>query len=141
MRGVTVRMMPASLYSTVWVIELPVIPPVATGTCCDVTIGTEVETLMTALRFSAVMMDGLESTLTRLSVDSALRAASTLSAAKAKRLKPSGTARPPKGMIDCGGLAGSRPEGDEVIVKFPDRTAHSTPSFISSSRRDRKSVV
>ena len=33
MRGVTLRMMPASLYSTACVMELPVIPPVATGTC------------------------------------------------------------------------------------------------------------
>src|SRR4026207_1894332 len=135
MRGVTVRMMPASLYSTVWVIELPVIPPVATGTCCDVTIGTEVDTLMTALRFSVVMMVGFDSTLTRFSVDSALSAASTLSAAKANTFRPSGTARPPKGMIDWGGLAGSRPEGDEVMTKFPERIAHSTPSFMSSSSR------
>ena len=39
--GVTERMIPASLYSTVWVMELPVI---------------------TTFLFSLVMMDGLEST-------------------------------------------------------------------------------
>src|SRR5436309_931233 len=60
MRGVTVRMMPASLYSTVWVMELAVPPPEATGTCWLVTMGTEVETLMMAFLFSLVMMDGLD---------------------------------------------------------------------------------
>jgi hypothetical protein len=46
-RGVTVRMTPASRYSTVCVMALPVIPPVTTGTCWDVTIGTDVDTLIT----------------------------------------------------------------------------------------------
>ena len=54
-------MMPASLYSTACVMELPVLPPADTGTCCDVTMGTDCETLMTAFLFSLVMMDGLES--------------------------------------------------------------------------------
>src|SRR5260370_13266624 len=74
MRGVTVRMMPASLYSTAWVMELPVLPPADTGTCWEVTMGTEVETLMMAFLFSLVMMDGLDSTLTLFSVASAFNA-------------------------------------------------------------------
>ena len=68
-------MMPASLYSTVWVMELAVPPPEATGTCWLVTMGTEVETLMMAFLFSLVMMDGLDSTLTLFSVARALSAA------------------------------------------------------------------
>ena len=112
MRGVTVRMMPASLYSTVWVIALPVMPPVATGTCWDVTMGTEVETLITAFRFSAVMIEGLDRMLTRLSVASALSAARNLSAANANMLNPMGTA-PPSGISYWAGREGIRPVGDE----------------------------
>ncbi len=133
MRGVTVRMMPASRYSTVWVMELPVKPPAATGTCWDVTIGTDVDTLMTALRFSAVMIEGLDSTFTRFSLARALRAARNLSAAKVKTLKPIGTA-PPSGISDWSGRPGRVPEGEELVSKRPDRTAHSTPSLVSSVR-------
>ena len=107
MRGVTVRMMPASLYSTVWVMALPVMPPVATGTCWEVTMGTEVETLMTAFLFSVVMMDGFDSTLTLFSLASALSAARNLSAANVKKLKPSGTA-PPSGIRAWLGRPGQR---------------------------------
>jgi hypothetical protein len=131
MRGVTLRMMPASRYSTVWVIALPVMPPVATGTCWEVTIGTDVDTLITALRFSAVMIDGFDSTFTRFSLASALSAARNLSAAKVKTLKPIGTA-PPSGISDEAGREGSRPEGDELTSKRPERTAHSMPSLVSS---------
>src|SRR5882724_10468468 len=120
MRGVTVRMMPASRYSTVWVIALPVMPPVATGTCWEVTIGTEVDTLITAVRFSAVMIDGFDRTLTRFSLASALSAARNLSAANAKTLKPTGTA-PPSGMSDWAGRPGMRPDGEELTSK---RRAH-----------------
>src|ERR1700730_3635978 len=132
-RGITVRMIPASRYSTVWVMEVNVKPPAATGTCCEVTIGTEVETLITAFLFSVVMMDGFDSTLTRFSVASALSAARNLSAANVKRLKPTGTA-PPSGISDCRGRLGSWPDGEELTSKRPDRTAHSIPSLVSSVR-------
>src|SRR6266446_10244924 len=112
MRGVTVRMMPASLYSTVWVMELPVAPPAATGTCWEVTMGTEVETLITAFLFSAVMMDGLERMLTLFSLARAFRAAMNSLAAKAKTLKPTGSTDampvelPGPGMMLDGGRVG-----------------------------------
>jgi hypothetical protein len=60
-----VRITPASRYSTVWftppvVIVVLVVPAVVPGVltvlvCCPVTIGTEVETLMTAFLFSEVI--------------------------------------------------------------------------------------
>ena len=73
MRGVTVRMTPASRYSTdcvpttdvVFCAVCVVVPPI--GTCWLVTIGIESDTLMTAFLFSVVSTCGLESTLTRLS--------------------------------------------------------------------------
>ncbi len=34
-------------------------PPADTGTYCEVTMGTDCETLITAILFSLVMMDGL----------------------------------------------------------------------------------
>src|SRR5260370_40418932 len=49
MRGVAVRRIAASLYSTVWVVGLPVGPPAATGTCLEVAKDTDVETLRAAL--------------------------------------------------------------------------------------------
>ena len=71
MRGVTVRMMPASRYSTLCVrtcegtccccTTWPT--PVDAETCCCVTIGTEFDTLMTAFLFSEVMIVGLDSTV------------------------------------------------------------------------------
>src|SRR5215470_10729773 len=97
---------------------LPVMPPVATGTCCDVTIGTEVETLMTAFLFSVVMTDGFDSTFTRLWVASALSAARKRSVAKANMLRPAGMG-PPSGMRLCGGMPGMSPEGEDVAVNFP----------------------
>src|ERR1700687_6115593 len=112
-RGVTVRMMPMSLYSTVWVMELPVIPPVATGTCCDVTIGTEVDTLMMAFLFSAVMMVGLDRTVTLFSVARAFSAARNLSVANVKKLSPAATG-PPSGISEVSGRPGKVPEGDEL---------------------------
>src|SRR3990170_7052100 len=72
MRGVTVRITPASLYSTVWLVPPIVLvvvePPAMTGlvvvVCWLVTIGTEVETLMTAFLFSDVSTWGFETMLT-----------------------------------------------------------------------------
>src|SRR5215470_13497346 len=87
---------PTSLFSTACVMELPVLPPADTGTCCEVTMGTEVDTLMTAFLFSLVMMDGLESTLTLFSVASAFKVAMNSLAARANMLKPGGTRPPPK---------------------------------------------
>src|SRR6266851_9100598 len=136
MRGVTVRMMPASLYSTVWVMELPVAPPAATGTCWEVTMGTEVETLMTAFLFSLVMMEGLDRTLTLFSTASALSAEMNSLAAKVSTLKPTGTSPPPRlprpGMIPWDGSEGVAltllvPTVFWVLemVNFPLRRAHS----------------
>src|SRR5499427_3225507 len=136
MRGVTVRMIPASLYSTAWVMELPVLPPADTGTCWDVTMGTDCETLMTAFLFSLVMMDGLESTLTLFSLASALRAA-TKSLAATNMLRP-GATRVPALMMPGPGGVGVVPVPVEplfwvlVMVNLPLRTAHSMPSLVSS---------
>ena len=73
MRGVTVRITPASRYSTdcvptmACVVVVPVVacvvPPM--GTCWLVTIGMELDTLMMAFLFSDVSTCGLDSTLTR----------------------------------------------------------------------------
>ena len=117
--------------STVWVMALPVMPPVATGTCCDVTMGTDVETLITAFLFSEVMTEGFESTLTLFSLASAFIAARNLSAAKVKTLRPSGTA-PPRGMRLRVGCPGSVPVGEPLMSKRPLRIAHSRPSLVSS---------
>src|SRR5215468_3093170 len=137
MRGVTVRMMPASLYSTAWVMELPVLPPADTGTCWEVTMGTDCETLMTAFLFSLVMMDGLESTLTLFSLASALRAA-TKSLAATNMLRP-GATRVPALMMPGPGGVGVVPVFEPVavfwvlvMVNLPLRTAHSMPSLVSS---------
>ncbi len=72
MRGVTVRMMPASRYSTALGEDVASGPaaawatwlrcPSGTPTCC-VTMGTEFETLMTAFLFSEVRIVGLDSTV------------------------------------------------------------------------------
>ena len=133
------RMIPASLYSTAWVMELPVLPPADTGTCCEVTMGTDCETLMTAFLFSLVMMDGLESTLTLFSLASALRAAMN-SLAATNMLKP-GATRAPVERRPGPGLIGVVPTPEVpmvfwVLVKLnlPLRTAHSIPSFMSSFR-------
>ena len=76
--------------------------------------GTEVETLMTAFLFSAVIMDGFDSTLTLFSLASALSAARNLSAAKAKALNPGGP-MPPRGMRAAIGPPGKqRPDGEET---------------------------
>src|SRR4030095_11476113 len=106
-------------------------PPVATGTCCDVTIGTDCETLMTAFLFSVVMTEGLDSTLTKFWVASALRAARNRSVAKAKRLSPAGTG-PPSGMRFWAGMPGNSPDGEEVAENFPLRTAQCVPGLVSS---------
>src|SRR4030095_11354873 len=92
MRGVTGRMMPASLYSTVcvptiaWLVPPDGVAPI--GTCWEVRIGTDRDTLITAFLFSAVMIYGLDSTLTLLSEASALMAARNSPAAKVKKLNP-----------------------------------------------------
>src|ERR1700716_4345830 len=122
MRGVTVRMMPASLYSTAWVMELPVLPPADTGTCWEVTMGTEVETLMMAFLFSLVMMDGLDSTLTLFSVASAFHAAMNSPAINVNMLKPRGRAAalprlPGPGKMLDGGRLGVVPALFCVLVK------------------------
>src|SRR5262249_32307419 len=136
MRGVTVRMMPASLYSTAWVMELPVLPPADTGTCWEVTMGTDCETLMTAFLFSLVMMDGLDSTLTLFSLASALRAA-TKSLAATNMLRPGGTRVPALRKSNAGGV-GVVPVPVVplfwvlVMVNLPLRTAHSMPRLVSA---------
>src|SRR5262245_5381953 len=136
MRGVTVRMMPASLYSTAWVMELPVLPPADTGTCWEVTMGTDCETLMTAFLFSLVMIDGLDSTLTLFSLASALRAA-TKSLAATNMLRPGATMVPAL-MMPTGGGVVPVPVLPLfwvlVMVNLPLRTAHSMPSLVSSVR-------
>src|SRR3990172_2798390 len=106
-RGVTVRMIPASRYSTCWVMEFPVVPPAATGTCWPVTMGTEVETLITAFLFSAVMMEGLDSTLTLFSLASAFSADMNSSVAKVKKLSPVSTLPPKGGGARADRLAGA----------------------------------
>src|SRR5258705_12912841 len=122
----------ASLYSTAWVMELPVLPPADTGTCCEVTMGTDCETLMTAFLFSLVMMDGLESTLTLFSLARALRAAMN-SLAATNMLKPGARSAPVEMMPGPGGV-GVWPLVFCVLVKvnLPLRTAHSMPSLVSS---------
>src|SRR5262245_66473942 len=66
-RGVTVRITPASRYSTVWfnpaVVVVVVVDVVAAATCPVVwlvTTGTDVDTLMTAFLFSEVSTCGFE---------------------------------------------------------------------------------
>ena len=112
-------------------IALPVIPPVATGTCCAVTMGTEVDTLMTAFLFSVVTIERLESTLTLFSVARAFSAARNRSAANVNRFSPGGTI-PPRGITLRAGRDGRVPEGDELTSKRPLRRAHSMPSLVSS---------
>src|SRR5207245_11600398 len=74
MRGVTVRITPASRYSTVWlrpaVVVVVVAVVLAAATCPVVwlvTMGTEVETLMTAFLFSDVIRCGFETMFNFLS--------------------------------------------------------------------------
>src|SRR5215831_16343803 len=136
MRGVTVRMIPASLYSTVWVptIELVPVDGVAPiGTCCEVRIGTERDTLMTAFLFSAVMMDGLERTLTLFSLASRLMAATNSLAAKAKTFRPGGRAGITKGGMRSGGFGGMFVGLVKVALKRPCWRAHWMPMLVDSS--------
>src|SRR5262245_52566700 len=140
MRGVTVRMMPASLYSTVWVPTIEFVPvdgvaPI--GTCWDVRIGTDRDTLMTAFLFSAVMIDGLESTLTLFWVDNALRAIRNSWAANVKKLNPDAALSSVlKGGTRSAGLVGNtEPPGAvlKLAVKRPFWIAHCRPRRVLSS--------
>ena len=84
MRGVTVRITPASRYSTVWlspavvvvVLVVVVVGVVVAAATCPVvwlvTMGTDVDTLMTAFLFSDVMICGFDTMLTLFSFESAL---------------------------------------------------------------------
>ena len=99
---VTVRMTPASLYSTVW-FTLPVVvvtPPVTTGgarepVCCPVMMGIESDTLMMAFLFSDVITCGFDSTLTLLSDASVLRMPKNRSESKVNASAPARSARRP----------------------------------------------
>src|SRR5438093_5015985 len=148
MRGVTVRITPASRYSTVWfrpaVVVVVVVVVVAAATwpvVWLVTMGTEVETLMTAFLFSDVITCGFETMLTLFSLASALSIAMNWSVANVKAVRPW-----PKGPMSAAGPAtplGSvtRPgsgtgaevgsAGDPVLMlatsKRPLRTAQSIP--------------
>ena len=97
-RGVTVRITPASRYSMVWftppvVMVVLVVPAVAPGVltvlvCWPVMIGTDCDTLMMAFLFSEVITWGLDTTLTRLSDASALSIAKNLSDVNVNAVRP-----------------------------------------------------
>ncbi len=147
-RGVTVSTTPASRYSTdcvpttaVVVVPVATAPPI--GTCWLVTIGIEVETLITAFLFSDVMMDGLESTLSRSSEANVLIAEKNWSVAKVKTLSPArvviAAVEPAVAAVGIlyDGRPWSVPAGFEPrpgaldTSNLPERTAHSIPSRIS----------
>src|SRR5438093_7459316 len=95
MRGVTVRITPASRYSTVWlspaVVVVVVVVDVAAATwpvVWLVTTGTEVETLMTAFLFSDVITCGFETMLILFSLASALSIAMNWSVANVNAVSP-----------------------------------------------------
>src|SRR5712691_6953068 len=113
-------------------------PPI--GTCWLVTIGMDVETLITAFLFSDVMIDGLDSTLSRSSAANAFRAAKKRSVAKVKKLSPASVliaavepAVAGVGIVNVGrpwsvpAVFVPRPGAFEKSNR-PARTAHSTPS-------------
>src|SRR5437660_3789694 len=152
MRGVTVRITPASRYSTVWlspaVVVVVVLVVLAAATCPVVwlvTTGTDVDTLMTAFLFSEVMTCGFETMLTLLSLASALSIAMKWSVANVKAVSPW-----PKGPRSAAGPL--TPAGNDIVppsddgvvgspggpvlvltkLKRPCRTAQSMPSRVSS---------
>ncbi len=102
MRGVTVRITPASRYSTVWLSPAVVVVlvegvvgvegvAVAAATWPAVwlvTIGTDVDTLMTAFLFSEVSTCGFETMLTLFSLASAFSIAMNWSVAKVNAVRP-----------------------------------------------------
>src|SRR5438093_6380070 len=111
MRGVTVRITPASRYSTVWlspaVVVVVVVVDVAAATwpvVWLVTTGTEVETLMTAFLFSDVITCGFETMFTRFSEASVLRSAKNRPVSNVKAVRPaeSGPNAPAGGRIGDG---------------------------------------
>src|SRR5262249_7065516 len=122
MRGVTVRITPASRYSTVWftppvVIVVLVLPAVWPGVltvlvCWPVMIGTDVETLMMAFLFSDVITCGLLTTLTRLSEASALSIAKNLSVANVKAVRPA----PGNPAIAVAAPSVLKPDGAVMVV-------------------------
>src|SRR5437867_1658338 len=95
MRGVTVRITPASRYSTVWlspaVVVVVVVVLVAAATwpvVWLVTTGAEVETLMTAFLFSDVSTCGFETMLILFSLASALSIAMNWSVENVNAVSP-----------------------------------------------------
>src|SRR5205809_634557 len=127
MRGVTVRITPASRYSTVWlspavvvvVVEVVVAAVVAAATwpvVWLVTTGTEVETLMTAFLFSDVSTCGFETMLILFSLARALSMAMNLSvwnvnAVSPWPMGPMRAAGPPT----CAGSVNSPPSDPGVV--------------------------
>src|SRR5207245_856525 len=137
-RGVTVRITPASRYSTVWlspaVVVVVVVVVVAAATCPVVwlvTTGTDVDTLMTAFLFSEVMTCGFETMLTLLSLASALSTAMKWSVAHVKAvspwpkapsrgagpLTPAGTDIVPPADAGVGGSPGGRAAGRRNVAR------------------------
>src|SRR5688500_6788545 len=109
---------------------------------------------MTAFLFSAVMIDGLDSTLTLLSVASALMAARNSPAATVKELNPDAgpaegkklnpDAAPAKVVIPNGGMRSRGRDGRNApasvaggVVRLPEKRpcwiAHCSPSRVVSS--------
>src|SRR4030095_842717 len=95
MRGVTVKITPASRYSTVWfnpaVVVVVVVLVVAAATwpvVWLVTTGTDVDTLMTAFLFSEVSTCGFDTMLTLFSLASALSIATNWSVANVNAVSP-----------------------------------------------------
>src|SRR6266403_1874272 len=151
MRGVTVRMTPASRYSTVWltppvVMLVLVVPPVVPGVltvlvCWPVMIGTDCETLMMAFLFSDVITCGLLMTLTRLSEAKALRIAKNLSVAKVNPVsppagRPAMVVRAPIVSKPVGAVIGGEVVVDVAMdccatLNLPARSAQSMPSCMS----------
>src|SRR2546427_3619961 len=162
MRGVTVRMTPASRYSTVWltppVVIVVLVPPPGSVpgelialVCWLVMIGTESDTLMTAFLFSDVITCGFETMLTLFSLASALSIAMNWSVANVNAVSPApkgprtaaGPATPVGSVTGpAGGADVGRPPAGPVLklptlmrrppTSTPERTAQSTPSRVSS---------
>src|SRR5215510_1379638 len=156
MRGVTVRITPASRYSTVWlrpavvvVFVVVVVGVVVAAATCPVvwlvTIGTDVDTLMIAFLFSEVSTCGFETMLTLFSLESALSIAmnsfvENVNAESPWPIGPMARAGPPtpigKVMRPPSGVGVVGSAGGPVLVltmlKRPARTAQSMPSRVSS---------
>ena len=129
MRGVTVRITPASRYSTVWfrlpmgvVVEgLVMVPSVVVlvsevPVCWPVTTGTDCDTLMTAFLFSEVITCGFETMFTRFSAARVFSRARNSPAEKTKAVSPPparGTSLPTDGVSENEGGVGSRSSGVE----------------------------